>query len=176
MRICQPPENVSAGRWKSVGRESEAAEDRRHLQVDAVAFGEAEAVAQLAVAIEHLRLLGFGRLRRSPIRSSSACISAFIASSGAKARRRLLEHRAPAVLEAVLGQIADGQSRRLDDGAAVGLVQARQHPEQRRLARAVGPAQADALAIVDLPGDRVEQHAVAERLRQGGQLDHLKVP
>ena len=60
----------------------------------------------------------------------------------------------------------------LDDEARVGLLEPGEHLEQRRLAGAVRPAQADALAIVDLPADRVEQHAIAEGLGEGGELDH----
>ena len=77
---------------------------------------------------------------------------------------RFVEHRAAGVVEAVLRQVADGQRRRLEHGARVGLVEPGHHLEQRRLAGAVRTAQADALAIGDLPGDVVEQNAVAEGL------------
>jgi hypothetical protein len=78
--------------------------------------------------------------------------------------RRFLEHAATGVVEPVLGQVADGQGGRLEHGAAVGFVESRHHPEQGRLARAVGSAQADALAIGDLPRHVIEQDAVAEAL------------
>ena len=70
--------------------------------------------------------------------------------------------RASAVGEAVLRQVADREPRRLDDCAGVRLVDAREHLKQRGLAGAVGTAQADPLAVVDLPGHRIEQDAVAE--------------
>ena len=60
MRICQPPENVSVGRSKSSSREPEAAQHRRHLQLDAVAVAEAEPILQLAVAHEHRLVLVVG--------------------------------------------------------------------------------------------------------------------
>ena len=66
--------------------------------------------------------------------------------------------------QAVLRQVADGQVGRLDDAAGVRLVEPGQHLEQRRLAGAVRPAQADTIAVADLPGDVVEQRAVAEGL------------
>ena len=78
----------------------------------------------------------------------------------------------PGVGEAVLRQVADRQVGRLDDAAGVRLVEPGQHLEQRRLAGAVRPAQADAIAVADLPGDVVEQRAVAEGLGEVRELDH----
>ena len=86
--------------------------------------------------------------------------------------RRLVDERPARVLEAVLRQIADRQPRGLDDVAAVGLVEAGEHAQQRRLAGAVRAAQADAVAVGDLPGDVVEQDAFAERLGEAGELNH----
>ena len=63
-----------------------------------------------------------------------------------KRRARFVEDRVPGVREAVLRQIADGQRRRLDNAAAVGLVEPREHFQQRGFAGAVRAAQADALA------------------------------
>ncbi len=48
--------------------------------------------------------------------------------------------------------------------AGVRLVEAGEHLEQRGLAGAVRPAQADTVAVADLPGDVIEQGAVAEGL------------
>ena len=73
-----------------------------------------------------------------------------------------LEDRAAAVRQAVLRQVADRQRVGLVDDAGVGLVDAGQHLEQRGLAGAVRAAQADAIAVADLPRDVVEQGAVAE--------------
>ena len=74
--------------------------------------------------------------------------------------------RAARVGEAVLREVADGERGRLEDRAGIGLVDAGHHAEQRRLARAVRTAQADALAVRDLPRDVVEEHAIAEGLGQ----------
>ncbi len=76
------------------------------------------------------------------------------------------------MLESVLRQVADRQPRRLDDLAGIGLVQPRENPQQRRLAGAVRAAQADTVAVGDLPGDVVEEDAIAERLREAGELNH----
>jgi hypothetical protein len=53
-----------------------------------------------------------------------------------------------------------------DDGARVRLFKAGHHAEQGRLAGAVRATQADALTIGDLPGDTVEEHAIAKRFRE----------
>ena len=94
-------------------------------------------------------------------------ISARASSSGCEGERHLVDERPARVLEAVLREVADRQAGGLDDAAAVGLVEAGEHPEQRRLAGAVRAGKADAIAVGDLPGHVVEQHALAERLRRG---------
>ena len=38
-----------------------------------------------------------------------------------------------------------------------------------------GPQRPDALAVVDLPGDGVEEDAIAERLGEAGELDHVRL-
>jgi hypothetical protein len=72
------------------------------------------------------------------------------------------EHGAAGVRQPVLRQVADCQVGRSDNAAGVGLLVARQHAEQRGFSGAVWSAQADTLAVVDLPGDAIEQDPVAE--------------
>jgi hypothetical protein len=84
----------------------------------------------------------------------------------------LLEDGAAGVHQAVLRQIADGQIGGLDDVAAVAFLEPGEHLEQRRLAGAVGTAERNALAVVNLPGHPVEQDALAERLGERRELDH----
>ena len=86
-----------------------------------------------------------------------------MSSSGLNASPASSTSVRPRVAEAVLRQVADRQPGGLEDRAGVGLVEPGQHLEQRGLAGAVRAAQADALAVVDLPADGVEQDAVAER-------------
>ena len=127
-----------------------------------IAVGEAEAILHFAVA-------------RS-IASCSASLSDGVAEpllevvhlglhfeQRLEREARLVHDRAAAVRQAVLRQIAERQRVGLLDDAGVGLVEARQHPQQRRLAGAVRSAQADAIAIADLPGDVLEQGLLAER-------------
>ena len=61
------------------------------------------------------------------------------------------------------------------DGAATKIAEAGDGVEQRRLAGAVRSAQANALALVDLPGDVLKEDAFAEGLGKGGELDQKKV-
>jgi hypothetical protein len=84
----------------------------------------------------------------------------------------LFVQRVSAVAQAVLRQVPDREAGRLDDRAAVRLVESGEHLQERRLAGPIRASQADALPIVDLPADRVEQDAIAERFRQGNELDH----
>ena len=85
-----------------------------------------------------------------------------MSSSGFERLVRLVDDGAAAMGEAVLRQVAERQAVRLLDDAGVGLVEPGEHLEQRGLAGAVRTAQADAIAIADLPGDVVEENALAE--------------
>src|SRR5690606_8546935 len=84
----------------------------------------------------------------------------------------LFEDRAAGVLDAVLRQVPDGEIGGTDDRAAVRLLESGEHAPQGRLAGAVRSAEADTLAVVDLPRHVVEQDALAERLGETGKLDH----
>jgi hypothetical protein len=61
-----------------------------------------------------------------------------------------------------LSQVANAQTSRLDDGPGVGLVEPGHHLQEGRLTRPVRTAQADALAVPDLPGNAVQEGADAE--------------
>ena len=74
--------------------------------------------------------------------------------------------------ETVLREIAHGEPGRLDDLTGIRLFETRQHLQKSRLASAVRPAEADTFTVVNLPAHRPEQHAIAERFREGGKLDH----
>ena len=139
MRICQPPENVSVGFVKSVLPKSEAVEHLRHAQVDAVAFLAPEEIRELVIPDEQRLVFALGERRVGEV-----VLDAIDLGLGLEQRRegerRLVEQRASGMVEPVLRQIADGERRGADDRAAVRLVEAGEHPEQRRLAGAVGPA------------------------------------
>ena len=160
-----------AGFVEIVRREPETAEDGRDLQVDAVALLTPEGLLQFAVPRQHRGVLGLGNgvvgqpfFERRDLRAH--------VEQGLEGQTGFFEQRPSRVGEAVLRQVPHAEAGRLDDEPGVGLLEAGEHLQQRRLAGAVGSAQADPLAIVDLPAHRVEQHAIAEGLGQGGELDH----
>jgi len=138
MRICHPPENVSADA-PILRTETETAQHRRDAQVHAVALCEPEAILQLAVAREH-RVVLVLRDRRITEPVLDVVHLRFHVEERLKRAARFLEHRAARVRQSILREIADGEIRRLDDAARVGLVEAPEHPEERRLARAVWAA------------------------------------
>src|SRR5688572_25412516 len=65
--------------------------------------------------------------------------------------------------EAVLREIAKCERVGFLYEAGVGLVHAREHLQQRRLAGAVRSTEADTIAVADLPRHVLEQGLLAER-------------
>ena len=153
--------------------EAEPAKDGRDLEIEAVAVGGAEAILQLAVTNQVRLVLGFGN---GPVGQPLLEIVqvGLHRQDRLEGQHRLVEEGAPAVIQPVLRQVADGQVRRPEDLSFVRLLEACQHPQQRRLAGAVRAAEPDTLAPPDLPRHVVEQHAFAERLAQRRKLNHLK--
>ena len=75
------------------------------------------------------------------------------------------------MLQTVLRQIADREARGPDDLPEIGLVEPGEYPQQRGFAGAVRSGQTNAIAVAHLPGDVVEQNAVAEAFGEAGKLD-----
>ncbi len=124
-----------------------------------------------ARASRRARLRSASRRRAAP---RASCISALRSSSGLSARLASSTTVRPLCDEAVLRQVAERQRVRFLDDAGVGLVEPGEHLEQRGLAGAVRSAQADAIAIADLPGDVLEQGLLAERLGDVLKLEHCR--
>ncbi len=143
------------------GAEPQPAQHRGDAQIHAVAVAEAEPVLQVGIPRQQAVVLRLGqRGVRQPVLDVGHL--RLHVEQGLERASRLLEHGAARMGQAVLGQVADGQVRRLGNHAPIGLVEARQHLEQRGLAGAVRAAQADAVAVPDLPGDAVQEGADAE--------------
>ena len=152
------------GRVKS-GLETQALQDGGRLQLDGVAVAETEPILKIRIARQHRIVLGVG----DGAVAQPAFQVVHLRLQGqqiAKRQRRFVKDRPPGVSEAVLREIADGQSGGLEGGPRVGFLESSHHLQERGLARAVRPTEADALPIRDLPGNVVEEDAIAERLRQ----------
>jgi hypothetical protein len=89
-----------------------------------------------------------------------------------KGAARLFEHAAPRMRQPVLRQVSDGENRRSNDAARIGLFEAGKDFQQCGLARTIGSAQPDPIAVINLPRDVIEEDAVAERLGEIGKLNH----
>ena len=74
----------------------------------------------------------------------------------------------------VLAEIADGDAAIDGHLALVGLLLARDHPEQRRLAGAVGPDEADLLALFERRGGLDEEDLVAVLLADVVETNHAR--
>ena len=73
----------------------------------------------------------------------------------------------------VLGEVREPHGLAVLDRPRVGLQLLRQHPRQRRLARAVDADQPDPVARADVPVHPLQQHLRAERQPDALGLDHL---
>ena len=88
------------------------------------------------------------------------------------AGNRLVEDAAAGHLLHVLAEVADRQPSRDGDVAFVGLLFADDHPEQRRLARAVRADEADFLARIELERGVDEENLPAVLLADVGERNH----
>ena len=153
-----------------VGAEAESAQHGGDAQVHAVAVRQAEAVLQVGIAVEHRLVIG---VRHAGVAQAVLDVVhlRLHVQERLEGAARFLEHRPARVGQAVLRQVADGEARRFDDGARVRVLEAGQHLEQGGLAGAVRAAEADTVAVPDLPGDVFEQRADPEGLGDVGELN-----
>jgi hypothetical protein len=91
---------------------------------------------------------------------------------GAGAVERRLEHALVLHLADVLAEVADRDAAIDRDLARVGLLLARDQPEHRGLAGAVGPDQADLVAAVHGRGRLEEQDLAPVAFGDGVEADH----
>ena len=87
---------------------------------------------------------------------------------------RLVEHRAARHLLDVLAEVADGELLRHRHVAFVRLLFARDHAEERRLARPVRSDEPDLLAGIELKGRVDEEDLATVLLADTGERDHFK--
>src|SRR5262249_30301992 len=153
------------------GSETQPLEDGRRFELDTVPVVQAEAVLKIAVATEH-RLMLF-------VRDAGIAQPLFEAVHFGLDGEQILECAAglhedgPSLVgQAILREVSDRQRRRLDDGARIELFEPGHHPQEGRLASAVWTTKANALAVVNLPGNRFEKGSSTERLGELGELNH----
>ena len=132
-------ERVGGLRELRVG-EAEPAQHGGDFQIDAVAVFDAEAILQRAVAFEQRVVVG----RRHGAVAETLLDAVHLGlhrQQLAERRAGFVENGVARVRQAVLRQIAHGQRVGLEDGAAVRLVEAGEHFQQRGLAGAVRAAE-----------------------------------
>src|ERR1700746_821353 len=93
-------------------------------------------------------------------------------ADAAAAENCLVQHRAPRHFLDVLAEIADGQLPRHRHVALVRRLFADDHPEERRLAGAVGADEPDLLAGIELKGGVDEEDLLAVLLADAREGDH----
>jgi hypothetical protein len=86
--------------------------------------------------------------------------------------QRRSAHRAPRGRDAILRQVTDAAPLGHGDGAVVGLLEAGNHAQQRRLAGAVGADQRDAVVLADEPARVVEHGLGAKRATELADREH----
>ena len=165
-----------------------AAGERAHVAVDALVV-EAEAVQDLArlrlqrvaaevvVLLLHLAEAGEDGVHLVRARGIAHGVLQRLqlvvqVAHAAAARDGLVEHGAARHLLHVLAEVADGELPGDRDLALVGGLLAHDHAEEGRLARAVGPDEADLLARVELEGGVDEEDLPAVLLAEVGEGDH----
>ncbi len=152
-----------------IGRQPQAGEDGVRARLQLVAAELLIARLHLAEALDHLLRRILRHLQFQP-RQLFAEIG-HLAGAG----DGLGQDGAAAQVAGVLTKVADGQLLGPLDAAVVGALLAGDETEQRGLARAVGPHQADFLARVDLKRRVDEQNLSAVLLRDVGKRNHGRV-
>src|SRR5204863_4627897 len=135
-------------------REAQPSEDGPRLSLETVAAERLEAVAQVAVAggeaRQQLRRGARGELDLDPLDLLLDVADLSEPGKDVTEDRRALER-----LD-LLGQVADSHALGERDLARIGRFLSRENAQERRLARAVGPHEADPHAHADVPGEIVE--------------------
>ncbi len=150
--------------------EAEALQHLRHPRLDLVPATLLESLGDLGVALEEAVVVAvLGRVGEGVL---DAVLLLLQGEQVGEGEDHLLVNRAPVVDDAVLGQVADRGVRRHADLARVGLLDPGEHAQERGLSRPVRPRQADAVPLLDVPGDVLEEDPVAVSLAEALDVDH----
>src|SRR5205807_28066 len=164
------------GQWPGevAHAEPEAAQDRLGRGLEPVAAESLEPVLEVAVA--RRQRVALVSVRGPAERRGDLLHLALDPPDLVEAGERLGEDRARRARRHLLGQIADRRLARAADAPSVRLLEPREEPAERRLARAVRPDEADALPVGDPPRQRAEERLPRVRLLDVLDLDHAWGP
>ena len=156
-RVCSPPDSCERRAAPVLPRDAQPGERLIHALVEVVAVECLEALPEAAYsgACDGLRAvpLQLGQLALQPLDLRGA------GPHGRSHGRRADEGR---IQVRLLAQQPDARPGRDVDGPAIGVLAARDDPEQRRLAGTVGADQADTLAARERGADRIEDDEVTD--------------
>ena len=160
-RVSSPPENVASERSRSLVAEAEAVQRRVDALAPAVAAGVLEPRLGGRVGVERGGVGGAlghrGLELGEPLLDRQQLLGA---GQHVVAQREVALARRPLVVQRDPGALREHQLAAVDRGLA------RQHPQQRGLARAVAPGQRHALPALepegDAPQERLARHVLGE--------------
>ena len=152
---------VLRGQVELVGFEAEAEQDFFSLAFDGEAAAAIPFVTTLAVAFDHLRVLGgvFLGVERRHLLFELFNLDA----DGEHLLEReqgLVAERFTAMVKSVLREVAHRRAPGHGDFAGIGGFFPGQHAQERRFAGAVRPGETDTVAVGHVPGDVLEQDAL----------------
>ncbi len=170
-RICQPPENSSAGRLASSREKPRPSEHLAGLRFERVAIVMLELSLDPVVAVGNL--LVFLALRvglRHLMRERFHFLFDFeqVAEDG----EALFHDGASRERHPILRKVPRGRALGREERSIVESLDARQHLEQRRLAGPVPTDQADTISVVHDPVEALEECLGAEMFSCRRKLDH----
>ncbi len=151
-------------------REAEPLQDVGDARIHLVATEVLEALGDVGIALEQLFVRSLGILDRQLV--LDLVLLRLQRQQLREREHHLGVHGASLVDDAVLRQVADGGVRCHANLARVRLFEAREHAQQCRLARAVRAGQADAIALLHVPGHVLEEHAFAVPFGEAFDVDH----
>ena len=161
-RVSSPPENVASERSRSLVAEAEAVQRRVDALAPAVAAGVLEPRLGGRVGARAWRR----RSRPRPSRPRARRRRSSIASSSLAPREHVVAQRQLALARRALVVQRDARALGEHQLAAVDRRLAREHPQQRRLARAVAAGQRHALPALeperDAAQERLPHHVLGE--------------
>ncbi len=134
-------------------------QDLTRLRLETVAAQVVVFLLHLAEARQYpIHVTGPGRIRHGVLQLLELVMQV---AEPAAASNRLVQHGTAGHLLDILAEVTDRQLPWHRHVAVVGRFLTNDHPEQRRLARTVGPDQADLLARIQLEGDLDEEDLLA---------------